>query len=84
MALYLVGSEDVEDEKSGLFYLDPHLIQNAVPSYSSVAPFLNTYHCSTVRTLPPGDMCTSLAPGFYLRNLDEFKVWKNKLKEMKL
>jgi len=25
-ALYLVGSEDVENSKAGLFYLDPHFI----------------------------------------------------------
>jgi hypothetical protein len=31
MALYLVGDEDSTNNNSGIFYLDPHLIQPAIP-----------------------------------------------------
>jgi hypothetical protein len=31
MALYLIGDENRNSKKSGLFYLDPHFVQNAVP-----------------------------------------------------
>lgn len=32
MAIYLIGDENVHSDNSGLFYLDPHFVQNAVPS----------------------------------------------------
>lgn len=31
MAIYLVGDEDIHKNNSGLFYLDPHYVQNSVP-----------------------------------------------------
>jgi hypothetical protein len=31
MALYLIGDENRNSKKSGLFYLDPHFVQSAVP-----------------------------------------------------
>lgn len=31
LALYLVGMEDLSNPKAGLFYLDPHFIQTAIP-----------------------------------------------------
>jgi cysteine protease ATG4 len=30
MALYLVGHEDINKESSGMFYLDPHMVQNSI------------------------------------------------------
>lgn len=91
MALYLVGSEDICNSKSGLFYLDPHYIQKAVPSASIVAneqkqilrQHLSEYHCSTLRSLAPSDMCTSLAPGFYLRDKEAFMAWKETILKIK-
>ena len=32
MAIYLIGDENVHNNSSGFFYLDPHYVQNAVPS----------------------------------------------------
>jgi hypothetical protein len=82
MALYLVGHEDINKKSSGMFYLDPHYLQASVPNCEmSPSPnftqYLDSYHCTDLRTLAPGDMCTSMAPGFYLRDLDNFNEWKN-------
>lgn len=85
MALYLIGSEDISNPKAGLFYLDPHYIQKAVPSQDVLAsentlplrPYLSQYHCVTLRTLSPSDMCTSMAPAFYLRDKLKFLSWKD-------
>jgi hypothetical protein len=81
MALYLVGDEDSSNPNSGIFYLDPHLIQPSVPQNEverSIPNFWNyrsTYHCAELRTVDPSEICTSLAPGFYLRDLEEFEEW---------
>ncbi len=32
MALYLVGDEDINQEGAGFFFLDPHLVNAAIPS----------------------------------------------------
>ena len=53
MALYLCGYEEKDRRRSGFIYLDPHLIQPAVPCYDVMKensnlnffPFLNSYHC---------------------------------------
>jgi hypothetical protein len=36
-----------------------------------------------LRTLDPSEICTSLAPGFYLRDQEEFEEWLKYLKDMK-
>ena len=36
-----------------------------------------------MRTLDPSEICTSLAPGFYLRDQEEFEEWLKYLKDMK-
>jgi len=49
LALYLVGQEDSHNPKGGMFYLDPHFIQKAVPrsevskpeKYQALIPFLS-------------------------------------------
>jgi hypothetical protein len=78
MALYLVGHEDINKDSSGMFYLDPHLVQTSIHSSESeienpnFTPYLETYHNTDLRTLSPNDMCTSMAPGFYLRDQENF------------
>ena len=80
MALYLIGDEDRNNPKSGLFYLDPHFVQNAVPKAEAdvsldkmnLAPYLHTYHCKDLRMLSMSEMCTSMAPGFYIRDEEMF------------
>ena len=88
MALYLVGDEDVDKENSGFFFLDPHVTQPSVPSRDASSglyvPYLKQYHCTDVRTLDPSDMCTSLAPGFYLRTKSEYLKWKEQIKALHL
>ena len=84
MALYLCGIEDANNPKSGFFYLDPHFVHASVPRKAvmsanlseSLRPYLSQYHTTCLRTLAPNDMCTSLAPGFYIRNYDDFVNWK--------
>ncbi len=88
MALYLVGDEDINNPQSGIFYLDPHLIQPAVPSSEiekknpNFWNYRTTYHCTELRTLDPSDMCSSLAPGFYLRNQQDFEEWTMAIKSL--
>jgi hypothetical protein len=80
MALYLIGDEDRNNPKSGLFYLDPHFVQNAVPKAEAdvrldqmnLAPYLDTYHCKDLRMLSLSEMCTSMAPGFYIKDEEMF------------
>ena len=79
MALYLVGHEDIKKDSSGMFYLDPHQVQAAVPKSEiervvpNLTPYLDSYHNTDLRTLAPKDMCTSMAPGFYLRDHENFE-----------
>lgn len=98
MAIYLIGDEDVQKNNSGLFYLDPHYVQPSVPraqlekhlgsSQSASHRFhlspqhLDTYHTYDLRTLDPTNMQTSLAPGFYIRDHENFKKLVRQLKEM--
>jgi hypothetical protein len=49
----------------------------------SIRPHLSQYHCTTLRTLAPSDMCTSLAPGFYLRDKEKFLNWKDMIYRLK-
>lgn len=91
MALYFVGVEDMNDRRSGLFYLDPHYVQKAIPRSDivkethsgSMDQYLTQYHCRTLRSLSLNEMCTSLAPGFYLRDKDDFTEWKQLILAMK-
>jgi len=45
--------------------------------------YLSQYHCSTLRTLSPSDMCTSLSPGFYLKDKRSFDRWSDSIKYFK-
>jgi hypothetical protein len=36
-----------------------------------------------LRALAPEDMCTSLAPGFYLRDIENFRNWKSEILKLK-
>jgi hypothetical protein len=46
-------------------------------------PYISQYHCTTLRTLSPSDMCTSLAPGFYIRDKFHFMSWKEQIMRIK-
>ena len=91
MALYLVGDENVNQDSAGFFFLDPHLINSSIPRQEAhksehqtdYMPYLGQYHCTDLKTLNPKDMCTSLAPGFYLRDLDNFLQFKEQILDMK-
>jgi hypothetical protein len=91
MALYLIGDEDKNSTRSGLFYLDPHFVQNAVPKHEAqkssenlnLVHYLDSYHCKDLRLLSLNDMCTSLAPGFYIRDEEMFNLWKFQMKDLK-
>jgi len=80
MALYLCRIEDATNPKAGFFYLDPHFVHSSIPRKAvmnpnlseSLRPYLSQYHTTTLRCLAPNDMCTSLAPGFYIRNKEDF------------
>ena len=84
-ALYLVGDEDINDPESSLLYLDPHFLRKSQPSSdsNSLENFMNECMCTSVRTFDPKDMCNSLAPGFYIRDINDYKDWVINLKSMK-
>mmetsp|Transcript_29338 Transcript_29338/g.44206 ORF Transcript_29338/g.44206 Transcript_29338/m.44206 type:complete len:112 (+) Transcript_29338:1946-2281(+) len=91
MALYLIGDEDINNPNSGILFLDPHQTQPAVPGESvnprpplrmNLAPYVKSYHCTDLRSLEPREMCTSMAPGFYLRDREDFENWKASLRRM--
>lgn len=91
MALYFVGDEDTCRMESGIFYLDPHYVNPAIPSsvinrpppkVFDLLPYMEQFHCSNLRMLSPRAMCTSLAPGFYLKNKAEFIKWKEEIKRL--
>lgn len=92
MALYFVGDENERDPDAGIFYLDPHFINPSIPSSELAGgahstfdflPYLDQIHCLDLRLLNPKDMCTSLAPGFYLRDHSQFKLWKQEILSLK-
>ncbi len=72
-ALYFIGITDVSEN---LIYLDPHLVQQAIPTREAIsgnlANYINQYHCSRIKKLPLNRMCTSLAIGFYIKDKEEF------------
>ena len=86
MALYLVGDEDSNAKSAGFFYLDPHIIQASVPSShldeNGLLAHMNSYHFTDLRSLDPDHMCASLAPGFYLRDEENFEKWARQMKEV--
>lgn len=80
-ALYFVGLSDSDK----LLYLDPHYVQRSIPSWafgneeSMLNSAINEYHCKKMKVLKLDQMCTSVAMGFYIRNADSFKDFKEKI-----
>ena len=50
---------------------------------NDLAPILNQYHCTDLKSLKPKEMCANMAPGFYIRNKSSFQLFKNHILEMK-
>lgn len=44
---------------------------------------LSSYHCTDARSLDPESLCTSMAPGFYLRDLAAFEGWAQQMIRLK-
>ena len=78
-ALYLIGDENASSVRGSFLYLDPHTIQPSLPSAllnePNAFPDLPSYHCTEARSLDPEALCTSMAPGFYLRDEAAFESW---------
>jgi cysteine protease ATG4 len=86
-ALYLVGDENANSPRGSILYLDPHVIQTSLPSVHARDPNflgdLQTYHCTDARSLDPESLCTSMAPGFYLRDEAAFDAWALQMLRLK-
>lgn len=74
-SLYFVGIANAHACKDPkLFFLDPHFVQEAC---SPAGAFDRaSYYSKEIRTLPLSKLCTSVCIGFYLRDLDAFKVFE--------
>ena len=80
---YFVGEmTKKQDNKmsSELLYLDPHIIQDVVPILDNIQQ-CQTFHSTSVNFMnfEKQIMASSLVPGFYLNDLNNFEIWKSQL-----
>jgi cysteine protease ATG4 len=80
-ALYFVGVSD----SNHLIYLDPHFVQKSVPTLDLLGNFqqhIPEYQCPKMKRLALDRMCTSLALGFYIRDMDDYQGFKARIRKL--
>ena len=59
-----------------LIYLDPHYVQDSISSFDvnhmRYDTHINQFHCKNIKKINIKNMCTSIAVGFYLGNMESF------------
>ena len=65
---------------SELLYLDPHIIQDVVPELDNIQQ-CSSFHSTNVNFMnfEKQIMASSLVPGFYLNDLNNFEIWKSQM-----
>jgi Peptidase family C54 len=83
-ALYFVGLTESDD----LLYLDPHYVHESIPlrEVCNDERMMNygerQYHCTKIKSIKLDKMCTSVAIGFYIKNEEEFKEFKQQISKL--
>ncbi len=65
-----------------LIYLDPHIVQDACTTPNLNDEQLDTFACPEVRVLSLSKISTSVAIGFYIRNIHEYSSFKPRIQAL--